>query len=251
MLTDEYAGPPVFFIDTESIRPSGSQPLILSITMLDAKGNTILNNATVDYGQRIGELCQGLPDASRTYAMRIYKVQSGASRTHGLKPQDLTKSLKELGLRRNSIIVEWSTSGWDWRALQRLYGDDDHLPATPTTAPRILREAGYQGSIALAVVFYYLFPYSPLCQVHHDSDIDTFKLYAVVFHLLSKGRPLPAVVAVHIGEDEQSRSLPDGFWGDPPEPQSPKELEDWEVESSEDDDDIGSDYMPSNSEKDE
>lgn len=251
MLSDTYTGPAVFFLDTESIRPSGSDPIILSITVLDARGNTILPPTTVDYGQRIGELCQGVQEQHRSYAIRIYGAQNGAMRTHGTTPQELTRVLKGLGLRRESILVEWSMSGWDWRAVKKLYGDDD-LPVTYTRAPDILRAVAYQGPLDLVTVFYLLWPRSPLRLVHHDSDIDTFKLYAVVFRLLSRGQPLPEPIRGHIGDEEENDALPDAFWGEDLRHEGLEELEDWEVESSEEEeDDMHSDYMPSDNDDEE
>lgn len=251
MLLDAYAGPPVLFLDTESIRPRGHEPLILSISVVDAKGNTVLPPTTVDYGRRIGDLCQGITEGHRSYAVRMYKAHSGAAWTHGRTPQELVQVLKDLGLRRGSVLVEWSTSGWDWRAVKRLYGQDDDLPVTYAKGPDLLRAVGYSGPLNLMTVFYFLWPRSPLARVHHESDIDTFKLYAVVYHLLSRGRPLPAAIQDHVGEDDEAAPLPDAFWGEAPESHDPEDREDWEVSSDEEDSETGSDYMPSDEEEEE
>lgn len=214
MTCTDYTGPGVFFLDTETIKVPGEPMTILSIAIINAQGQLMLHEK-VDYQKSIEELTAGLPGRLVAYAMRIYGVTTAASRTSGITPEELRRRMKiDLGITPNCMLVEWSLNGWDWRALKALfYGEDGVIPETYTRGQDLLKAVGYHGPKDLMTLFYLFWPSSGIVGKHHTADIDTIKLYAVIFPILSGKRGLPDCIRIHLklGENTsyQSPSLPD------------------------------------------
>lgn len=199
MTSEDYTGPDVFFLDTETIKHPGEPPIMLSIAIINARGRLMLHE-TVDYKKSIAQLTMGLPSRFVAYAMRIYGVTTAASRTSGIPPEELRRRMEtDVGITPNCMLVEWSLNGWDWLALKALFRRHDGvLPTTFICGPNLLRAVGYPGPRDLMTVFYLFWPSSGIVATHHTADIDTIKLYAVIFALLSGSREVPDCIKIHL-----------------------------------------------------
>lgn len=186
--SNTYCGPKVFHIDTESTRVvqtrslGGKEELVpLEICILDGRGKVALMT-TIDYGMSVGQLLQGskLEKRMLSKACQIYSVQGPNGMTRGMTPSVLQKSLFKLGFRReNSILVEHSTSDWDWRALANIVGEKE-MPEAHVTTFEILRLTGYAGPKDLQIMFLLAFPHSALHKKHHRALWDVSKMYILL-----------------------------------------------------------------------
>lgn len=110
---------------------------------------------------------------------------------------DAAKSkLVALGLN-DSLMVEWSISGWGWRALRSTFREHS-VPEAYLCGIDLLRMVGYCSPMDLLTLFYLLFPDSPLNRHHHWALIDTQKLLFVLEGILTGGQALK----LDIGEGE-------------------------------------------------
>lgn len=181
-------GKAVYVVDTESIlavtgedRPR--QPLVLELAVVDASGVTKLAT-TIQHGDKtISAVCKGQQERFLAYACRIYGAPDGSHKTKGTPPDAIKREMVALKLQ-DSLMVEWSTSGWDWRALRHTFGEAS-VPETYLRGNDLLRMAGYHGPMDLATLFHLLFPESPLNKRHHRALVDAQKLLLVLERILT------------------------------------------------------------------
>lgn len=181
----------IFFVDTETILPD-NRPQILEIAILNCQCLTVIQPTTIDYNKSISDLCGGLGHEFLSYAINIYNqnntvtITHGNHMTHGKTPEDMQTELVRIGLGRpGAHLIEWSESGWDWRALRELCGNDS-VPSEYLRGQDLLRMCGYQGPMDLETLFYLCFPTSPLCKKHHRALWDATKLYWLLYCILSR-----------------------------------------------------------------
>lgn len=194
-------GKAVCVVDTESIlvfagEDQPRQPLVLELAVVDAAGTTKLAT-TIQHGDKtISAICEGQEEQFVAYACRIYDAHDGSHKTKGMLLDAAKSQLVALKLNE-SLMVEWSTNGWDWRALRHTFGEQS-VPQTYLRGIDLLRMAGYRGPMDLATLFHLLFPYSPMNQHHHRALPDAQKLLLVLEYILTGGQAL----MLDIGEGE-------------------------------------------------
>ncbi|KAJ0118837.1 hypothetical protein J7T55_013093 [Diaporthe amygdali] len=187
------AGKAVYVVDTETVLINVAEdqprnPLIFELAVADAKGVVKLNT-TLQHGDKtISELCKGIPEQLMAYACRIYSVSDTMQKTKGMLLGAAKKEIIALELK-DSLMIEWSTNGWDWRALRHTFGDRS-VPDIYLRGNDLLRMAGYRGPADLQTLFYLFFPNSPLKSTHHRALINARKLLLVLYYILTGGKTL-------------------------------------------------------------
>lgn len=174
MTTKEYNGPKIFHTDTETFQvldrsPSSDGQRILQpleISILDRSGKDIFS-ATVNYQLPVWQLMDGCSSQFLAKACEIYSVKSASEMTTGMTPEQIRAALYGLGFQKEGcILVEHSSSSWDWRSLCNLLGGD-HVPAISLKTFSLFSMLGYTGTKALQKMFILTYPGSVLNKCHY------------------------------------------------------------------------------------
>lgn len=181
MTAEDYEGPSVFHIDTESTligdKSKGRVLVPLEVAILDRSGDPVINTV-VDYGKSIQDLMQGCEPQHIAKACVIYGASDATAMTHGLTPEQLHQRLLAIGLGRQSILVEHSKADWDRKALATICGED--TPQQSINTFQLLRTLHYSGPLALQMMFMVCFPGSKLHSMHHRALWDVCKMFTVL-----------------------------------------------------------------------
>jgi hypothetical protein len=148
------------FLDTEFIILDSGTCLPLEIAILDHEGTTIANTE-IDHRIPVNKL-------------------DGMAKSFGKSPRQLAKALIEAGINKDSVFIEWSTNGCDFKMLKELVGDELGLPAAmqPIRLTQLwIRAAPDLPSYRLSVVHALTFPDSKLYDRAHRALPDTQMLF--------------------------------------------------------------------------
>ena len=194
----------VFFIDVETtVQLRGQAPEAIEISVIDGNNNIIVNTL-VDYGLTIDQMFHQYstpPDIDFRYRA-LAKVLGPPSENHvsGYRPEEIIEILKVAGMNKDSFLVDWSMSSFDWHALKRLIdragksGSDDTtcLPLYKNSC-RLLMEWKHNMpgiSCSLEKLFPLVFPNDKLIGMNHRSLPDTemlVKLARKFFDMCEQG----------------------------------------------------------------
>lgn len=186
--TGDYHGPAVFHIDTESAHIFDQQPnkvvTPFELAILDSSGNVVINT-TIDYDKSVAELMQGCPKPFIAKTCAIYGLQDTTGKTHGMTPNQVHQKLREVGLGRDSILVEHSKLHWDQQALFTICGED--TPQKSLLTFQLFRSLQYCGPADLQTMFHVTWPGSELNALHHRALWDVCKMLLVLRCIFNRG----------------------------------------------------------------
>lgn len=188
-LTDsDYHGPSIFYTDTESSHVFDEQSnktfIPFEVAVLDHQGNIIVNTP-VDYGCSVADLMRGCPQHLVSKSCAIYGLTDASGKTCGMTPDQIRQKLRASGLNRDSILVEYSNSNWDQKALTAICREDTPQRTLPTL--QLLTSLQYRGPRDLQTLFLVAWPDSKLKALHHRALWDTCKMLMILRCLFSRG----------------------------------------------------------------
>lgn len=185
MTEDDYAGPFVFYTDTESMRiraQPGAQHTVLTpyeIAILDRRGKPILRTP-VDWGQRICDVFTNCPPQYINKACTIYGAESASQMTNGMTPQEIIGRLRKVGFfSPGAILIEHSTSKWDWTAISLVVGENN-MPQVALQTFDLLKMMGWTGPENLQTLYFMMYPESKINSKHHRAFWDVAKMYIFI-----------------------------------------------------------------------
>jgi hypothetical protein len=154
--------------------------LPLEIAILDHEGTTIANTE-IDHPDGMAK-----KDALIN-SIVINKIYGKSLGTFGKSPRQLAKALIEAGINKDSVFIEWSTNGCDFKMLKELVGDELGLPAAMQSIRLTqlwIRAAPDLPSYKLSVIHALTFPDLKLYDRAHRALPDTQMLFDMTKKLL-------------------------------------------------------------------
>jgi hypothetical protein len=115
----------IFFLDTEFAVTRKDQPnVLLELALVNWEGKIVFDSKT-DYGMKCDEFFERYAcDQSDYWRFHSIAKVIGKPRNEAMNEiliEDVVHKLIELGIGRDSLIVEWSTSSCDWKWLSTLF----------------------------------------------------------------------------------------------------------------------------------
>ncbi|KIN04473.1 hypothetical protein OIDMADRAFT_50330 [Oidiodendron maius Zn] len=174
----------VFFIDVETtVAVKGQFADAIEISVIDGNNNVIIDTI-IDYGLTIDQMfnLHATPPDNDFRYRTLAKVLGPPTdkKVTGHRPEQIVQVLKAAGMNKHSFLVEWSMSGYDWHALERLIArtGDSKMECRPlySNSWRLLQEWKHNMpgiSCALEKIFPLLFPGDKLIGMNHRSLPDT------------------------------------------------------------------------------
>jgi hypothetical protein len=114
----------VFFIDVETTwRGQGAKLLVLKASVINDTSRVILN-MLIDYSYTVTDFLAkyALDPTNHPHLLAIIKVYrlERNEKINGFTLAQVIERLKASGIGPKSILVEWSSSRFDWNAIRRL-----------------------------------------------------------------------------------------------------------------------------------
>jgi hypothetical protein len=181
----------IFFVDCE-FRRSANGRIPFEIAIRNYAGELVLDTL-IDYKAEISDLQK----YQQTHSLRnkLGKLYSDSEdgKTTGITIEELANKFQEIGINKDSILIEWSTQWCDWQSLYNAFELHSAGSAALFLPPKEYVLRGITDiwkvimpgcpSFALDVLYDKVFP-DDVGTPHHGAGWDTRKLYRIVVKAL-------------------------------------------------------------------